>query len=162
MAQAAVVADSSALIALHLIGRLALLRSVFGELIVPGAVAREVTPTIASLPPLIHLRPVREPVDMRIVTANLGAGETEVLRLGLEIPATWLILDDGRARRLARGLGLSTLGTAAVVLEAKRLGHVSAVRPLLDALLATGFRLVTKKRPRGFLPGAVERRAASG
>ena len=144
MARAAVVADSSALIALNLIGSLALLRSVFGELVVPTAVATEVAASIASFPSWIHVHPVKLPVDGRIANPNLGAGETEVLALGLETPGAWLILDDGRARHLARRLGLSALGTAAVLLEAKRLGHVPAVRPLLDAMLATGFRLSPK------------------
>ena len=55
-----------------------------------------------------------------MVVAHLGAGETEVLCLGLELDGAWLILDDAQARALARELGLRMLGTAAVLVEAKR------------------------------------------
>jgi len=41
-------------------------------------------------------------------------------------------------------LGLRILGTAAVLVEAKRAGHLAQVRPTLDALLARGFRLDRK------------------
>jgi uncharacterized protein len=76
-----------------------------------------------------------------VVLAHLGAGETEVLCLGLELHGAWLILDDARARAVARGLGLRMLGTAAALVEAKRAGLIPQVRPLLEALLAKGFRL---------------------
>jgi hypothetical protein len=64
--------------------------------------------------------------------------------LGLELEDAWVILDDGEARSLARHLGLRILGTAAVLVEAKRSGHLEQVRPTLDALLAKGFRLDRK------------------
>jgi predicted nucleic acid-binding protein len=79
-----------------------------------------------------------------VVTAHLGAGETEVLCLGLEPDGAWLILDDAQARNLARALGLQMLGTAAVLVEAKRAGLLARVRPTLDTLLAKGFRLDRK------------------
>jgi hypothetical protein len=140
----AVIADASALIALAEVAQLSLLEGVFGAVLVPPAVAREVAPSLPSLPPWIEVRaPQREP-DARVLAANLGAGESEALCLGLETPASWLILDDDRARRLARQLGLKRLGTAAVLVEAKRAGLIPAVRPILDALLAKGFRLSPK------------------
>ena len=79
-----------------------------------------------------------------LVIAHLGAGETEVLSLGLDFDGSWLILDDAQARALARELGLRMLGTAAVLVEAKRAGLLARVRPTLDALMAKGFRLDRK------------------
>ena len=67
-----------------------------------------------------------------------------MLALGLETEDAWLILDDARARRLAAELGLRVLGTAAVLLEAKRAKLIPSVRPLLDTILAKGFRLSPK------------------
>jgi predicted nucleic acid-binding protein len=120
MAAAAVIADSSALIALAQLGHLALLESLFGQILVPPAVAREVAPRTPGpiLPRWIELRAPRQR-DERIIAAGLGPGETEVLCLGLETPESWVILDDLDARRLAHTLGLKTLGTAAVLVEAK-------------------------------------------
>jgi predicted nucleic acid-binding protein len=110
---------------------------------VPPAVAHEIAPSIPSLPRWVELRAPRQS-DERILAAGLGPGETEVLSLGLETASPWLILDDLDARRLAHALGLRTLGTAAVLVEAKRAGLVTSVRPLLDALLERGFHLGPK------------------
>jgi predicted nucleic acid-binding protein len=106
-------------------------------------VAQEVAPSISSLPPWAELRTPRQR-DERVLAAALGPGETEVLCLGLETSRPWLILDDLPARRLARTLGMRTLGTTAVLVEAKRAGLVNNVRPLLDALLQKGFRLAPR------------------
>lgn len=84
------------------------------------------------------------PIDSRVSAAHLGPGESEVLSLGLELRDAWLILDDGEARALAHELRLHVVGTAAVILEAKRAGLLPQVRPTLDALLAKGFRLDQK------------------
>jgi len=141
MARAAVIADASGLIALQHVEGLSLLEKLFGEILIPPAVAREVSSDPWTLPTWIQVCPPAEHVDERVRSADLGAGETEVLALGLETPDAWLILDDARARRLAADLGLRVLGTAAVLLEAKRTGLIPHVRPLLDALIETGFRL---------------------
>jgi predicted nucleic acid-binding protein len=140
MAGRAVIADASALIALAQIERLALFENLFGQILVTPAVAREVAPSILTLPPWVVTRGPWQQHD-RILAAGLGPGETEVLSLALEMASPWLILDDLDARRLAHSLGLRTLGTAAVLVEAKRAGFVESVRPLLDLLIQKGFRL---------------------
>ena len=106
----------------------------------PPAVAQEVAPSIPDLPHWVELGTPRKQ-DERVLAAALGPGETDVLCLGIETPASWLILDDRGARRLARALGMKTLGTAAVLVEAKRAGFVESVRPLLDLLVKKGFHL---------------------
>jgi predicted nucleic acid-binding protein len=95
----------------------------------------------SALPAWADVRPVGRLLDQRVVAARLGTGETEVLCLGLELEGAWLILDDAKARTLAAELGLRMLGTAAVLVEAKRAGLLAQVRPTFDALLAKGFRL---------------------
>ncbi len=52
-----------------------------------------------------------------------------------------ILLDDGPARRAAHTLGLHVVGTAGVVLAAKKLALVPSVRPILDTLTALGFRM---------------------
>jgi hypothetical protein len=144
MARPSVVADASALICLGLVDQLQVLPALFGRIVVPPAVAAEVTRREPTLPAWIDVREPRRPLDHRVVIAHVGAGETEVLCLGLELDGVWLILDDAQARALARELGLRMLGTAAVLVEAKRAGLLARVRPTLDALLAKGFRLDRK------------------
>jgi predicted nucleic acid-binding protein len=121
------IADASALISLEHIGQLPLLQKLFGEVVVPPSVAREAAPSLSTLPPWILVRGLAQPLDPRIDVTSLGAGETEALGLALEVAAEWVILDDLRARVLARRLGVPILGTAAVLCEAKRRGFLPAV-----------------------------------
>jgi len=144
VARPSVIADASALISLAWIDQLDLLPGLFGRILVPPAVAAEATHRASTLPGWVDVREPGQPLDRRVVNARLGAGETEVLCLGLELRRAWLILDDAQARAMARELGLRLVGTAAVLVEAKRAGLLPLVRPMLDALLAMGFRLDRK------------------
>jgi len=140
MAREAVVADASVLIALAQIGQLELLPRLFDRVLVPTAVVREVAPSLPTLPRGFERREVRHS-DALASSAGLGPGETEVVRLGLEMPGSLLLLDDLHARRVAHSLRLSVIGTAALLVEAKRAGLLESVRPMLDVLIGKGFRL---------------------
>lgn len=139
MAQA--VADSSSLIHLEKIGQLALLEGLFGEVAIPRAVADEVKRTLPELPPWVRVHTLSRPIPPAIARRSLGAGESEAMALALERQIQRVILDDLSAREFGRSLGLEIVGTGAVLYKAKIRGLIPAVRPLLDALLATGFRL---------------------
>lgn len=92
---------------------------------------------------------VRVPVSSRhVISPDLGRGETDVLRLALELRAddAVVILDDARAHAAARRLGLKLTGTLGVLLDAKRAGLIAAVGPQLDRLDALGFRLAPHTR----------------
>lgn len=138
---AAVVADASVLIALAQIDQLPLLERLFGEVMIPAAVAREIAPGLPQLPSWIRTRRLEQPPDPRVAEAGLDPGETEAIGLALAVKAERVILDDLPARRLAAALGLSVVGTAGLLFAAKQKGLLPAVRPALDALRAAGFRL---------------------
>jgi predicted nucleic acid-binding protein len=61
--------------------------------------------------------------------------------LAKEIDADWLVLDDLAARRQAQKIGLRVIGTLGVLLMGKTAGHGSALKPLLDNLRESGFRM---------------------
>lgn len=138
---AVVVADASVLIALTQIDQLSLLQKLFGQILVPPAVTREVTPSLPELPGWIQTRALLRPPDVLVLKASLDPGETEAIGLALQTKADRIILDDLRARHLAKNLGLAVAGTAGVLFAAKQRGFITAVRPLLDTLRARGFRL---------------------
>jgi hypothetical protein len=138
---AAVVADTSPLIALHQVGHLSVLKSLFVEVQIPPAVAREVAPSLPELVPWIVVRELAHPIASDVLRASLGPGESEALGLALELKADAVILDDRPARRLALGLGLPVVGTMGILLRAKQTSLIPAVRPLLEKLLDVGFRL---------------------
>lgn len=133
-----VVADASPLIAFAQIGQLPLLQALFTTLVVPPAVAREITPSVPRQAWIVE-RQLAQPIPPRILQARLGAGETEAISLALELHADRVVADDKAARHLAEGLGLKVIGTLGVLLAAKRKSLIPAVRPLIEALLAQNF-----------------------
>lgn len=134
-----VISNSSPLIALSQIGRLDLLRRLHTSIRIPRAVAREVEPTVTSLPDWILVQGLEQPLQPRTVSASIGPGEREVVSLGLELGAALLILDEQPARRLATSLGLRVIGTVGLLMAAKERGFLTEIRPELDRLLAVRF-----------------------
>ncbi len=59
-----------------------------------------------------------------------------------------LLVDDRDARSCARGLGVVVVGTFGVLLEAKRHGLVERIAPLMELIVASGFRLDAAIRQR--------------
>ena len=108
---AVVVADASVLIALDQIGQLSLLQKLFGVLLVPPAVTREVAPSLHQLPSWVQTRSLERPPDAR-VKSSLDPGETEAICLALEVKADRIILDDlrrdPRGCRRERGRGVTS------------------------------------------------------
>jgi len=131
-----VVTNSTCLIALERIEQLQLLPALFEPIIAPPRVQDEVG---ISLPWLL----VQPPSSRTTVSALMllaGEGEAEAIALAAERRCR-VILDDRKARRIAQQMGLRLIGTAGVLIKAKRSGIIPVIRPLLDALQARGFRL---------------------
>jgi predicted nucleic acid-binding protein len=130
------VADASALIALSACNSLALLDALFGEVVVPEAVYREVA--VAGKPESVRLESyllgkVRS-VNMQnfvYLDAFADAGETAAMLLYKEIAADYLLVDDKRGRKVAQINQIKTIGSLGVLLQAKRVGLIPAVAPLL-------------------------------
>lgn len=137
-----VICDASPLIALVQIGRLDLLRQLYATVLIPPAVAHETERTVKR-PDWIVERSIKRPFDRRIVESPIGPGETEVLALALELGITLIVLDERRAHRRAKTLGLEVVGTLGVLLAAKRRNMVPALRPEIEALVREGFYLGT-------------------
>ena len=144
------ISDSSPLILYGRIGRLDLLRQVFGQVLVPPAVWREVVAAGAGRAgsdlvlqaAWIRRQPLPTQGAGTLPLAELGPGEAEVIALALGMASPILvILDDGRARRVAEHLGLFVIGSAGVLLLAKDAGLVSSVGPALSDLRAAGLYL---------------------
>lgn len=135
------VSDSSPLIALAQVRQIDLLPKLFSALVIPPAVAAETAPTLAVLPAWIRVLQLKQPLHPETSKGPFGPGEKEAISLALETPPSQVILDDQPARRLARRLGLSVVGTVGILLAAKRLGHLEQVQPVLDALLKADFFL---------------------
>jgi uncharacterized protein len=143
-----VIVNTSPLQYLHQAGQFDLFQKLFGRIIVPEAVAAELAAGRrlgVSLPEpeaieWVDLRSPASPVG-GLLSWDLGAGEASVLSLALEHPGSWVVLDDKLARQAALHLNLPLLGTAGILLRAKRAGHLNTISPVLNQLAALGFRL---------------------
>lgn len=145
-----VVSDASPLISLTAVRHLGLLPLLYGEVLVPPAVYHEVV----SSPPdavgasevgaarWIQVREVEDRPLVEALSVNLDAGEAEAIALAVETGADLLLVDERRARAIARRLGQRVIGVLGVVLEAKVKGLLPEVRPVLEELSASaGFRI---------------------
>jgi predicted nucleic acid-binding protein len=115
-----VVADSSPFIVLANIGHLEALPKLFGEVIIPPAVASEladISRPIAvrdfSANPPTWLK-VRRPASVQLI-AGLHPGESEALSLAIELHADLIVIDDRRAYREAIARNLNAVGTIRVL-----------------------------------------------
>ena len=142
------VCNTSPLQYLHQLDQIDLLPRFYTEVIIPPAVERELTvgrsigvslPDIAGLC-WIHMC---APTQARpfVLATTLGDGEREAMALAVETPDSLLIMDDGRARRVGRLLGLTMTGTVGILARTKCEGLISKLGPMLEQLEDLGFRL---------------------
>jgi uncharacterized protein len=96
-----VVSNASPLIAFEAIGQLDLFPGLFQSILIPPAVAFEITPSIPVHPSWLHIQDLRQPIPEAALNPSLGDGEREALALAVEIRADRVILDDLPARRVA-------------------------------------------------------------
>nr|VFJ62837.1 MAG: protein of unknown function (DUF3368) [Candidatus Kentron sp. DK] len=80
-------------------------------------------------------------INPELLAWNLGAGETSVLSFALANPQYSAILDDRAARRCARTLEVPILGTAGILVLAKRRGLIDSVEAGLHRLQTAGLWL---------------------
>ena len=148
-----VICNTSPLQYLHQIGQLSILPALVGSIIVPPSVLVELDAGIEKgldLPQPENIRWIRiqAPISAPAVSliTDLGPGESQVLMLALEIPGSVALLDDALARRIAIAKGIPIKGTLGLLLDAKRAGHLTAVKPSVDRLQELGFRLGQETR----------------
>lgn len=127
-----IVADSSVFIHLAPIGRVPLLQSLFGNLLVPPAVWQEVVTQGKDRPGAAELRTAVEEGWITVVSPQpehvpststvLHQGEAEAIGLAKGLPNCLLILDEAVARGVAKSLGIKVIGIVGVLVLAKRNG----------------------------------------
>ncbi len=69
-----------------------------------------------------------------IAAGGLGRGELEAMALYRQIDADLLLIDDRRARAIARLNEIRTVGSLGVLLFARRSGRVPELRPLIEMI----------------------------
>jgi len=133
------IADSSALVALSVCDSLGLLDQIFKEVLVPQAVYDEcIKPGKPESEALAnYLKDKVCPVDMShfvYLDAYADAGESEAMVLYKQKSADKLLIDDKRGRKVAKINHISTIGSLGVLLNAKQVGLISAVKPRIEKI----------------------------
>ena len=133
-----IISDTSCLILLANIGELDLLHEVYGQIITTIDIANEYG---EKLPDWVEIKEVKDKYRQRILEMQIDKGKSSAITLALETSDCTLILDDYKARRMAEQLHLSYTGTIGVIIKAKLLGLIPSIKPLLDKIRQTNFRV---------------------
>lgn len=147
-----VIVNSTPLIVLCNIGELDILRSMYGEITIPKAVYDEVTvkedlacSILKDSHDWIHIEELPDKSKKRMYKARLHEGEVEVMILAQECDDDALvIIDDDAAKKTARFLDITAIGTLGVLIKAKQRGIISEIKPVLDRLQKKGFYISEK------------------
>lgn len=133
-----VISDTSTLILFQKIDEFNLLHKVYGELITTPEIAKEFG---EKLPDWIKVRSVSDIKYQDFLTTQVDIGEASAIALASEYNDVLLLLDDLKARKLALQLKFKITGTLGIIHKAKQLAIIKKVKPLLDKLLMTDFRI---------------------
>jgi len=133
-----VISDTSCLVLLHKIGELDLLRKVYDSVFITPEVLIEFAD---ELPSWIQIKKVNDLKYLQFLETQLDKGEASVIALAKETENPLLILDDLKARKIASRLRLKFTGTLGVIHRAKQIKATQKVKPLVEKLLKTNFRI---------------------
>lgn len=151
-----VISDTTPIISLLKADQLGLLEKLYGNVLIPRAVYKELTDNpiytkeavmIKKMDFLItvEVENVKSVSVLRAVT-GLDAGESEALIMYDEQKADLLLMDEHKGRSVAKQLGVRHIGTAGILMLAfdKDLIPAMKVKACLDSMLENGIRLDKK------------------
>ena len=138
-----VVVNTTPLIALSEIGKLNILKDMYGEIFIPKAVYDEVKlepaySEVNSSLDWINVVDIDNNVYAKMFCTRLHAGEVEAIMYAIDTKADLIVLDDKLARKTAKYMGLTVTGTLGVVIKAKEIGYIEAVKPIMNMLIQNG------------------------
>ena len=138
------VSNTSPISNLASIGRLRLLQSQFSEIWIPAAVSQE----LDAHPDPVALTATRGAMDegwikqapmpasrlADVLSLHLHRGEAETIALAADLKAEIVIVDEQEGRKVAVAMGLQVTGVLGILLRAKRLGEIPALKPEIETL----------------------------
>jgi predicted nucleic acid-binding protein len=133
-----IISDTSCLLILTKIGELDLLNQLYKTVIITQDILLEYG---ENLPDWIEVQQVRDNYRQQLLEMQIDKGEASAIALALETTDNIVILDDWKARKVAERLGLSVTGTLGVIIKAKNSGMLSSIKPYLDKIRETNFRI---------------------
>lgn len=141
-----VVADTSPINYLMLIGQIDLLPSLFQQIIIPNVVQDEMLDPLA--PPALQQWIANPPPWLTVQTVSgvdatlnsLDPGEQAAITLAQTLPADLLIIDERLGRRMASDRGIPVIGTIGILDDAANQGLIE-IEDAIARLQQTNFRI---------------------
>jgi predicted nucleic acid-binding protein len=130
-----------------MIGRLDILNGLFSAVSIPEAVHKEIVEGGKNNLGLAHYRKahwikainVTNPIDPLLKT-TLDQGEAEVIELARQIDANFVLIDERKARKIARNIyGLRVIGPARILVEAKKHKLIDNVKDAIQNMRTGGY-----------------------
>ncbi|TGK64922.1 DUF3368 domain-containing protein [Leptospira kanakyensis] len=135
-----IIADSSPLISLAIINKLHLLNKIFQEIIVPFSVYEEIAQTDKKFSIILQewtkpfIKKCNNIEAFKAYRLSLGKGESEAIVLSKEFKNSILLLDDKKARKVAKLENQKVIGTIGILISAKDKGLISEIKSSLMLL----------------------------
>lgn len=133
-----IIADTSCFIILTKIEELEILQKVYGEIITTTEIVNEFG---EKLPSWIKVKEVIDKQKQQLLEFQIDKGESSAIALALETESSTVVLDDIKARKIAKHLGLNYTGTLGILIKAKLLGIIPSISPIIAKIKQTNFRL---------------------
>ena len=131
-----VVSDTSSILNLAAVGQLELLSRLYGQVVIPPEVARELRRNGFAQNPiwLVAVQPSNS-LHIAALLSVVDAGEAEAIALAKELNAQKLLIDEKLGRRIAIENGIPVTGVLGILANAKRVGLIDACGPILTLLV---------------------------
>jgi len=140
-----IISDTGPLIVLFKTELLFLLKEIYHEVLIPEAVANELTEKEEGTLLLkenqwIKVKKVNENRILLVLKSILGSGEAEAIALAIETNSP-LLIDERKGRIIAGDAGIKIRGTLGVFVEAKEEGLIKSVNMCIKRLKKAGYYL---------------------
>jgi predicted nucleic acid-binding protein len=133
-----IITDTSCLIILSKIEQLGILHQLFDVIITTPEIAAEYG---NELPNWVSVIGVSNIVLQNELAQVIDLGEASAIALAHEINCDYIVTDDLEARKVSTELGFNTIGTLGILLKAKQRGLISMLRPIMEQIRLTNFRI---------------------
>lgn len=136
--------DTSPLILLDKVSHLWILGRIFEEIFIPPAVDKEwLRPGRHKTPEFINVHQISQDFKsmVRRLSTEIDEAEAEAIALCRQMNIELLVIDDLKGRNQAAKLGLRVIGTGGILIDAKRKGLISQIKPVLDELIKSRYRI---------------------
>ena len=133
-----IISDTSCFIILTNINELDILHKVYQKILTTQEIAIEYG---EALPEWVEIVTVKDKYRQQLLEMQIDKGESSAIALAIETPDSIVILDDYKARKIAQQLGIIYTGTIGVIIKAKLKEIIPSIKPLLEKIKQTDFRL---------------------